>query len=554
MSVLQSREKELRYLKRENLEEEARMIGNCYRDQIRSYGIDCNYYKAKIPYMEVFKPIVDWNTRVLHAYGQDSNPDYSISAEMIAFCEVEGDILQLNRIGVVPNIDVNFYFDSKDFACALAYKLGQFKEYKIDEQEICVEVPDSPGETITYVDDSGLTGEYSLGDNVFPYFHGVGCSEFFHSEIMDGKLSVAIGEYEYGKEYMVQCDPYEHGDVRVEFPVNKDLYKSFNYTVDTKEYVESLLFLTYKVDKVKTGEDEWKSILSGHIHGAVLFRDLDMIGKYRDMIHPEVGDIVTIDFPNAQSREQYEITECFDRNLASDGINPLLHKYIWKCKARRHIDCKEDFPETNEANDRWSESIDLLNNAEEKMHDDKTISMYDETAPDKIYGGYEREPTVWDKNKVDHNKQRKYTFLKPGETINLLTFADGNSLVTDGYELFYDVKDVGAVQITTVESVKTIDVNYVATGIDYLKATDDALYFVNFDNRASRLTEDEELTQGEIQLCLNSLLDTTIKDHELNSDGNSFYKFSNSQTVLVSIGNNLYCRFGNKNRKLVKIA
>jgi hypothetical protein len=30
-------------------------------------------------------------------------------------------------------MDVNFYFDTKDFACALAYKLGKLKEYPIKE-------------------------------------------------------------------------------------------------------------------------------------------------------------------------------------------------------------------------------------------------------------------------------------------------------------------------------------------------------------------------------------------------------------------------------------
>jgi hypothetical protein len=553
MSVLQSKESELRYLKRKNLEEEARFIGNCYRDQIRSYGVDCNYYKAKIPYMDVFKPIVDWNTRVLHAYGMDPNPDYSISAEMITFCEVQDDILQLNKIGVVPNVDVTFYFDSGDFACALASKLGQYKEYKVKNQEVVIEVPKSSDDYIEYQGPDGETARYYLSSDAFPYFHGVGCDEHFDTEIMSGKLSVALGPYEYGKEYTIQCDPYEHGDVSIKFPANEDLYASFDREITTDDYVETLLLLTYRVDKVMDVGGIERSILSGYLHGGVLFRDLTQMGKYRDLIHPEVGDIVTIDFPNDHSREQYEITECADRNLASDGISPLLHKYIWKCKARRYINCKENFPETNEDNERWKEGIELINNAEEKLHEDKTISMYDETADDDIYGGYEREPTVWDKEAVSKPKKREYQRIREGETISLHVFADGNSLETDGYELFYVVKGVGAVKLTLVETVDTIRENYVASGIDYIKSTNDALFFVNFDNRVQKLCEDPDITEGEIQLCLNSLLDTTIKTHEPNSDGEFFYKFSNSNTILISLEDNLYCRLGNKARKLIKL-
>ena len=102
------------------------------------------------------------------------------------------------------------------------------------------------------------------------------------------------------------------------------------------------------------------------------------------------------------------------------------------------------------------------------MHEDKTISMYDETADDDIYGGYEREPTVWDKEAVSKPKKREYQRIREGETISLHVFADGNSLETDGYELFYVVKGVGAVKLTLVETVDTIRENYVASGIDYI--------------------------------------------------------------------------------------
>jgi len=43
--------------------------------------------------------------------------------------------------------------------------------------------------------------------------------------------------------------------------------------------------------------------------------------------------------------------------MTSDGINPLLHKYIWKCKAKRFIDSYNDAPEPTEGDERIEEQL-----------------------------------------------------------------------------------------------------------------------------------------------------------------------------------------------------
>lgn len=101
-----------------------------------------------------------------------------------------------------------------------------------------------------------------------------------------------------------------------------------------------MLLLTYRVDKI--GDTDPRYMLSGYVHGSVLFFDLDRMGKYCEKIRPDVGDIVALDFPDENNREKYEITECLDKQLTQDGLNPLLHKYIWKCKARRYINSHEE--------------------------------------------------------------------------------------------------------------------------------------------------------------------------------------------------------------------
>jgi hypothetical protein len=63
-----------------------------------------------------------------------------------------------------------------------------------------------------------------------------------------------------------------------------------------------MLFLKYIVtENIVDGTP--KFILSGTLYGSILFHDLTKVGKYLDEIHPDVGDIVTIDFPDEYNRQ-----------------------------------------------------------------------------------------------------------------------------------------------------------------------------------------------------------------------------------------------------------
>jgi hypothetical protein len=70
------------------------------------------------------------------------NPDYTLSAHMITYADVQQDVIMLNKIGIVPDTTIDFNFDRIDFACALAPKIGQLKEYKVDETPVVCKVPD----------------------------------------------------------------------------------------------------------------------------------------------------------------------------------------------------------------------------------------------------------------------------------------------------------------------------------------------------------------------------------------------------------------------------
>jgi hypothetical protein len=534
MAILQSKLSELRYLKRQNLEQEAKIMGNYYRDIIRSYGIDCYYYKLNTNNFDNYTNIIDQNTILKHAYGYDVVPEYELSVNMLTYMEVENDIFQLQKYGLNPNVDVNFYFDAVDFACDLAIRCGQFKEYKIEEIEITCEVPEM-----------NETSDYT-----FPFDLGLGKPINYKCDILTGNLSVALSSYEIGKEQTILCDPFEHTDFKVEFPVNNNLYKSFKHKIKNDSYLTTLISLTYKVDKVLVNPKATKSrlkykyILTGKIHGGILFYDINSIGKYLDKIHPEVGDIVIIDFPDEKNRERYEITDCFDKQLTNDGISPLLHNYVWKCKARRYVSANEDIDiAENDGDNRVEEKQRFETEVKEEITN--SISLYP-NQEDAVYGGYdmpERKP--YDIQTPNPETVTDYNYLSPGIGFDIITFAAGSKLTTDGYDLFFVKKSGDIHKLTSVEHC--VHEAYFESGLRFIKATDKMLVFVNIEGVAYKIIEDSTATQYELQLCLNSMFDKTLDTGNINNNGDNFYKFKESKTLLWATEENLYCKLVSNN-------
>ena len=435
--------------------------------------------------------------------------------------------------------------------------MGQLKEYKVKETEFVMEVPSCSQDAVVYNFD-GEDWTYSLSDNIFPYAIGYHVPETFETEILTGKYAVVIGPYEIdeqtgeSKEYTVVCDVLEHDDVKLEFPTNEYTANSFKRKIKNEDFVETMLLLTYKVVRVVDADKNVKFVLHGRLHGGVLFNDTYKVGKYMDKIHPDVGDVVTIGFPNKLARQQYEITECTDKRLTNDGINPLLGKYVWLCKAKRRVENDEGLPEKNLDNERIKEGLDFLDNADEVVA--KQIADYDEYDDDAVYGGYERELKNYDKQVPNPATYPKLHFVDDGSWIEVFTFQDRSMLVTDGYELYFvDRKHENSIKLTTVEDERIIPQNLVVSGLQYLKSTDNALYFINFDNKACKLCEDTSVTKGEIEMCLNTLECATVDGPSKNESGQCFYKFRESKTVLISMDDNLYCRLGNRNREIIKL-
>lgn len=640
MSVIQSTQPELRYIKRENLEQEAKIVGNYYRDLIRSYGVDCIYCKLDTSEFENFKNNIDQNTLLKQAYGYNISPDYSLSSHMLTYMEVENDIFQLNKFGLNPNMDVNFYFENTDFACALATKLGQYKEYPIKETEIVCEVPEYSDEYVEYdydLDEENKPIKHYLSSQIFPYNLGLGRNENFYAENLSGKLFVELSGYELNKDTTIVCYPYEHVDFNVSFPTNSDLYKSLKYKIENDDYLETMLFLTFNVKKILKGYEKaelpnfifsdisknyscktalkklyrylsydnkyvicahlipeithelsnlsnkinyiqsllnlettqnitdieitkqeisklyeycktltiqqpiYKYILSGKLHGNVLFFDIKSLSKYSEKIHPNVGDVVVIDFPDKNNMEKYEITECFDKQLTQDGISPLLHKYIWKCKARKYVNSYENTIQS-EGDERVAEQM----NYQDRVHEEvaKKISMYN-NKEDAAYGGYEFEDTSvknYDKQDVRNIEHKKYEGIENGQLLSIVEFECGSSLKTDGYSLLFETVNHETYIVSAADKNLFTDAIY-ESNFKWLKASKNQICFINVEGCATTLVYNENaITDIKDEINIENLHVASIDNVDLNTEKCSFVKFNNCKTYMFATQTNLYAK------------
>lgn len=222
----------------------------------------------------------------------------------MSYVEVENDIFQLNKFGISPNQDVNFYFESGDFAAALATKAGRFREIPVDETDVVCEVPAFDGKCVEAKNPDGSLRKVYLSSSAFPYQLGFGYKEGWSAGngLVSGKLFAEISGYELGVEQTVVCYPYEHCSFAVEWESNSDLHRSLKRKIETDDYVETMLMLTFRVDETESvdlrGKKTKKFVLSGKLRGSVLFFDVEQLGKYAELVHPEVGDVVEIDFPD----------------------------------------------------------------------------------------------------------------------------------------------------------------------------------------------------------------------------------------------------------------
>ena len=340
----------LRFIKRTNLEHEQRLQKEWFREVINFYGIDLTYFRR-------FENFFDEDTTANLTYGEDSCASYFLSGDMVAYMEMMGDAFLLSKFGIETDGDCAIYFTIEDFN-------QQFK--------------DEIGITVSGEFYSNISAQISGFQAVLSgTTHNSDISSYFEDNI---HLSVS------GNQIIPFSEPIEV----LPPPVNNDLafpnyynYKEWKTTGNMQGN------LSATVDASGNG------VATGPVSGIIWYNtkpaELRGPGWYRD-IAPQVGDFFRIDFDD-YNKEEYQISRVHDRNLQTDGLNPLLGKYIWRCDCVRRDpsyedvvgDVQEEALTTNKLEENnWAETIsnDIFE------YNTQPVDEIDKENSDSVYGDY----------------------------------------------------------------------------------------------------------------------------------------------------------------------
>lgn len=415
MAIIQQKERELRYGRLQNLQQEAAVSSNYMRDMIRAYGVDLRYYKLKCPYPEVFKPILDMNNLTMHAYGYDPTPEYEVETPLIAYWQFSDDTLVLNAYGVQPNRVAKCWIDATDFAIAFAKKLSEYKEYKVNaDGEIELEF-DNLADFMENINKLSLefhsdlfNGECSpvftekqvkylceaIGERVgregafdaidLPFDSEESSSG--ESSSSGGDSSSGGGGHEKEIRCAVPCRVKKVDDSYLATPhVVPDFWKGMKY----EDFINDTFdpYIKLHLDSIIFPRAESFKIVC-HFEGAIIFYDLNKVSKYLEFIKPDVGDVVSIPvYDHGDTVSRFEIVNIVGTKYNETYQNPFLRNYIYECDLRTYVSSGEQVPEERDAEKKYRKLNELINFADSEAG--RKISIYKDHEED-IYGGYDK--------------------------------------------------------------------------------------------------------------------------------------------------------------------
>ena len=134
-----------------------------------------------------------------------------------------------------------------------------------------------------------------------------------------------------------------------------------------------------------------------------------------------------------------------------------------------------------------------------------------EVKEDAVYGGYDSVIDEYDKQ-TPTPYYEKYDFIDDGTAIDLIRFASGSRLVTNGYDLIFMNRHGDFYQITTNSITLPNSACVFEQNLRWLKATDAEVVFINVEGESTAIACDIIATQGQLEFCLNSLFDKSLDD------------------------------------------
>ena len=306
------------------------LLRNYYDNMIRMNGVDLAYFRK---YNTFFKEGEENHSNII--YGEDTTAEYYLSADVRAFLNISKQDFAFNMMGYEAMEEIEIFISIEDFRARFTSLVGTVST------------------ELFYVPVHGdlLTNEY-FGVIDVPEFY----AEFY-------------GTLPDDTRYLTNVYPETK-----ERAMNSQFFKSL-------ARISNLYPLTGSLEGWLYPEEERGYKLSGYLSGNLSYHTFNNIEDSPGWdIAPQVGDFFK--FKAGEIEEEYEINQVIDRQLTNqNGINPLMGKYIFICKAVRRNSSHEEINPTNIEKIPGEDLIDNLIN--DIQQDNIELPVYTESSNDK---------------------------------------------------------------------------------------------------------------------------------------------------------------------------
>ena len=299
---------DLRFMAKDNLKHQQKIMGENYRDIIHNYGIDVTYFRRLIE-SELDTYTGNLSSDIRHIYNDGSTDSYWLSADMIIYLDIQGDSYLLSKFGIQTEADGAAYFTVDDFT-----------EKFVDDI----------GEQVTGI----LSGTFDTPFVSCYYDNKVMTSGWLSGIIGNADISGIVKEdcYSHLHDFYATNSHFLSGLNVIPEVVNSDIFKPSYYDYERTISGDNGWYCTYSGHV----DDNWIGHATGVMSGTYIYNTRFHEKNHKKLpIRPQVGDFFRMNDFQEDNPEEYEITEMTDRNLMSDGISPLLGTYIWKMNVVR---------------------------------------------------------------------------------------------------------------------------------------------------------------------------------------------------------------------------
>lgn len=255
-----------------------------FDDMIRINGVDLIYYRKFNTFFQQ-----DQQNTANMIYGQDSTAQYYLSGAVRAFLQIGKQDFSFNLMGYQAQQQIDIWITIEDFRARFATVVG-----KVNTQYFMVPM---------------------TGDVYNRQYYGYIDIPQFYAEIY-GQLAQ--------NNYITNAYP----EIKVR-PLNSKYFTSIYR-------ISNLQPLTGNLNGQLQTYIQNDSYITGYIEGLISYHSFENIQNSPSWnVAPQVGDYFK--FKVKQIQQQYQINQVLDKQMTKDGLNPLLGRYLYRCRAVRRV-------------------------------------------------------------------------------------------------------------------------------------------------------------------------------------------------------------------------